>query len=123
MKNSSSIALIPYEVNDAADLIAGKVRIARIARGWTQADLALRSDLSTRTITNIESGAIAVQLGFVLKVLWCLDLIGDYAEAIKKVGLNDNEFAMLEQTLPKRVRTKRVIQHEAIISSTTLLRP
>ena len=106
MKNSSSIALIPYEVNDAANLIAGKVRIARIARGWTQADLALRSDLSTRTITNIESGAIAVQLGFVLKVLWCLDLIGDYAEAIKKVGLNDNEFAMLEQTLPKRVRTK-----------------
>ena len=106
MKNTSSKALMPFEAEDAAEILASKIRVARIARSWTQAELAQRTNLSTRTITSIESGAVNVQWGFVLKVLWSLDLIDDFIESLKSVGMNDTEFTYLAQAQPKRVREK-----------------
>ncbi|GGH52450.1 hypothetical protein GCM10010975_07070 [Comamonas phosphati] len=106
MKKSSNTALLPFEAEDAAALLASKIRIARIARGWTQAELAARSDLSTRTVTSIEAGAVNVQLGFWLKALWALDLLHDFIAHIQPVGMNDHEFALLAANAPKRVREK-----------------
>lgn len=106
MKKSSDTAMLPFEAEDAAKILATKVRTARIVRGWTQDELAQRCDISKRTISSLEAGSVSVQLGFVLKVLWALDLIDDYIQSIKKVGLNDHEFALLEATQPVRVREK-----------------
>lgn len=106
MKKSSDTAMLPLEAEDAARILAAKVRTARIVRGWTQEELAQRCEISKRTISNLEAGAVSVQFGFVLKVLWALDLIEDFNTHIKSVGLNDHEFALLEATQPLRVREK-----------------
>jgi DNA-binding XRE family transcriptional regulator len=106
MKKSSDTAMLPFEAEDAARILAAKVRTARIVRGWTQDELAQRCDISKRTICNLEAGSVSVQHGFVLKVLWAVDLIDDYIQSIKKVGMNDHEFALLEATQPLRVREK-----------------
>lgn len=47
-----------------------------------------------------------VQLGFVLKALWAVDLIDDFIRQIKSVGLKDHVSALLEATQPMRVRGK-----------------
>lgn len=106
MKKSSDSALLPFEAEHAAAVLSAKVRTARIARGWTQVELALRSDLSARTVTSIEAGSVSVQLGFWLKALWALDLINDFINAAQAVGKNDHEFALLESNMPMRVREK-----------------
>ena len=98
--------MLPFEAEDAAKILAAKVRTARIVRGWTQDELAQRCEISKRTISNLEAGSVSVQLGFVLKVLWAVDLIDDFIRQIKHVGLNDHEFALLEATQPMRVREK-----------------
>lgn len=104
MKKSSNTAMLPFEAEDAARLLAAKIRTARIVRGWSQAELAARSGLSTRTVSTLETGAVSVQLGFWLKALWAVDLIDDLFNGIQKVGRNDREFALLESTLPSRAR-------------------
>jgi len=98
--------MLPFEAEDAAKVLAAKVRTARIVRGWTQDELAQRCEISKRTITSLEAGSVSVQFGFVLKVLWAVDLIDDFIQQVKNVGLNDHEFALLEATLPMRVREK-----------------
>lgn len=103
MKKSSDTALLPFEAEHAAGILAAKVRTARIARGWTQAELASRSDLSERTVTSMEAGSVSVQMGFWLKALWALDLINDFINGIQAVGKNDHEFALLESKMPMRV--------------------
>lgn len=106
MKKSAHSAMLPLEAEDAAAILAAKIRTARIARGWTQAQLAARSGLSTRTVTSMEAGAANVQLGFWLTVLWALELIHDFITHIQAVGVNDREFALLESSMPARVREK-----------------
>ena len=87
-------------------ILAGKVRTARIVRGWIQGELTQRCEISKRTISNLEAGSVSVQLEFLLKVLWTVDLINDFIRQIKSVGLNDHEFKLLEATQPLRVREK-----------------
>lgn len=98
--------MLPFEAEDAAKMLAAKVRTARIVRGWTQDELAQRCEISKRTISNLEAGSVSVQLGFLLKVLWAVDLIDDFNRQIKSVGVNDHEFALLEAAQPMRVREK-----------------
>lgn len=104
MKKTSDTAMLPFEAEDAANILAAKIRTARIVRGWTQDELAQRCEISKRTISTLEAGSVSVQLGFVLKVLWAVGLIDDFIQQVKGIGLNDHEFALLESTLPKRVR-------------------
>ncbi|KGH11870.1 hypothetical protein P608_12210 [Comamonas thiooxydans] len=98
--------MLPFEAEDAAKILAAKIRSARIIRGWTQDELAQRCEISKRTISTLETGSVSVQLGFVLKVLWAVGLINDFIRQIESVGMNDHEFALLQATLPKRVRPK-----------------
>ena len=107
MKKSSDTGMLPFEAEDAAKILAAKIRTARVVRGWTQEELGERCGISKRTISTLEAGSVSVQLGFMLKVLWALDLINDFIRQIQAVGMNDHEFALLESTLPMRVREKK----------------
>lgn len=106
MKKTSVAGMLPLEAEDAARILAGKIRTARIARSWTQEELAQRCDMSARTV-GIETGAVTVQYGFVLRVLWALDLIEDFIRLIRGCGLNEREFALMEAAQPRRVRERR----------------
>lgn len=58
-----------------AVLLGARVRAARVARRWTQTELAERSRVSTQTMRRIEHGNVAVALGAWLGVLERLGLI------------------------------------------------
>lgn len=47
----------------------------RVARDWTQAELARRAAVGVRTVQRIESGAVAAQLSAFLRVCRALELL------------------------------------------------
>lgn len=56
------------------ELFSGRLQRSRLARGWSQAELALQAGVSKRTVERLERGA-SVQLGNWLRVLQALDLV------------------------------------------------
>ena len=54
--------------------IGGKVVDARIARGWSQEDLAYHAQVSVGTISRLENGKHAARGNTILKVAGALDL-------------------------------------------------
>lgn len=51
-----------------------RIEHTRLARRLTQHDLSKRADLPIEVIERIESGALDVEVGAILKVLWILGL-------------------------------------------------
>ena len=87
--------------------LAGRVRIARKARGLTQPDLAAKAGISTNTVLAMEKGASSVQLGYWRQVLWALDLLSGFADQVSLLGREAADGALLEAQLPQRVRSSR----------------
>jgi transcriptional regulator with XRE-family HTH domain len=59
----------------AAAHLGGLIRQARLARSWTQRDLAERARISLATVKRLEHGAVAVSLGGWLSVFESLGLL------------------------------------------------
>ena len=103
MKKSAEMCLMPYEAEDVTRMLGAKIRTARRARQWSQADLSQYSEISVNTIVKMEGGALSIQFGFYLKVLWALDLIDGFSKLIEPLGLDAGEVALLDSALPKRI--------------------
>ena len=67
----------PTASNDALDLLASRVRRMRESRGWSRAELALRSGLSVRFLARIESGDGNVSLVRLVHLAEALDTTPD----------------------------------------------
>lgn len=106
MKKSSDTAMLPFEAEDAAQLVGKKIRLARKIREMTQQHLADATQMSLNTVVKMEAGHPGVQFGFYLKALWALELIEDFTQQLRNVGINETEFALLESNLPKTVRAR-----------------
>lgn len=106
MRVSSSAARLPFEAEDVLRAIAGRIKVARKARGLTQPDLAAKAGISTNTLLAMEKGAAHVQLGYWLQVLWALDLLTGFADIVAGLGRGEGDVALLEAQLPQRVRGK-----------------
>ena len=104
MKLSASVDRLPFEAEDVLRALAERVRVARRSRGFTQADVAAKADVSLRTMAAIEKGAPTVQMGYWLAVLWALDLLAGLAPLVEGLGREPGEVALLEHQLPRRVR-------------------
>ncbi|MFY7941303.1 MAG: helix-turn-helix domain-containing protein [Burkholderiaceae bacterium] len=50
-----------------------RIRLMRLARGLTQADLAARADMSRLTLMAIEGGSLSSRLADMARLLWALD--------------------------------------------------
>jgi transcriptional regulator with XRE-family HTH domain len=72
-RNSSSE---PYEVTQFVGEVGTRIRLMRVARGMTQADLAGRADISRPTLGAIEAGALSSRFADVARLLWALDDTG-----------------------------------------------
>jgi transcriptional regulator with XRE-family HTH domain len=70
----------------------------------TQPDLAAKAGISTNTLVTMEKGGGSVQLGYWLKVLRALDVLGGFTESVSQLGGEEGDVALLESLLPKRVR-------------------
>ncbi|HVJ62443.1 MAG TPA: helix-turn-helix transcriptional regulator [Tahibacter sp.] len=74
-------------VERQAALLGERVRQARIARGWTQADLAERSRISPQTMLRIEHGNVAVALGAWLGVFERLGMLESFVPKVDALAM------------------------------------
>jgi len=92
---------------DAITVLGQRVKIARIQRGWTIADVSTRSLTSAPTIRNIEAGATGTAIGTAFHVAFLLGVplfgIEDAAELARLRRQGEDTLALL----PARVRPSR----------------
>ena len=75
-------------VRTARDLGAA-VRDARLRRGWTQAELADRINVSRQWVISLERGKATAELGTALRAITALGLIADLVDApAQDVGID-----------------------------------
>jgi transcriptional regulator with XRE-family HTH domain len=63
----------PLDVSQFVTEVGERIRLMRLARGLTQADLAARADISRLTLMAIEGGALSSRFAHVARLLWALD--------------------------------------------------
>jgi len=64
----------PMHVIDQVALLGQRIRIARIRRGWSVADLASKAGINRNTLTSLELGKPGTAVGVCFTVLWALGL-------------------------------------------------
>lgn len=90
-------------VADASERIGEDIGTWRRARRMTQADLALRSNVSVRTLSKIEAGDMNTSTLGLLRVLHTLGVL-DALTASVDPNQSELGIALLREALPKRVR-------------------
>jgi transcriptional regulator with XRE-family HTH domain len=71
------------QVSEQISLLGQRIRIARIRRGWSVADLASKAGINRNTLTALEQGKAGTAMGVCFTVLWALGLdrtLGDIAD-------------------------------------------
>ena len=97
---------LPAQVSERVDNLGHRVRVARVRRGMSIAELAAKAGLNRNTLNALELGRPGVSLGAFVTVLWALGLDGTFE------GLANPDADMHGKTLeasrrPKRVRKSR----------------
>ncbi|MBK6725642.1 MAG: helix-turn-helix domain-containing protein [Xanthomonadales bacterium] len=54
--------------------LGDRIRVARIRRGWSSADLALKAGINRNTLSALENGTPGTSIGVCLSVIWALGL-------------------------------------------------
>ena len=65
---------IPFQITEQATQLGQRIRIARIRRGWSVADLADKAGINRNTLTALEQGKPGTAIGVCFTVLWALGL-------------------------------------------------
>lgn len=65
---------IPTHVTEEVIQLGHRIRIARIRRGWSVADLASKAGINRNTLTALELGKPGTAVGVCFTVLWALGL-------------------------------------------------
>ena len=65
---------IPFEAADRVRELGYRVRLARVRRGMSIADLAAKAGVNRNTLNALELGKAGVALGTYVTVLWALGL-------------------------------------------------
>jgi len=97
---------LPAQVSERVDHLGHRVRVARVRRGMSIAELAAKAGVNRNTLNALELGRPGVSLGAFVTVLWALGL----DETLE--GLANPDADMHGKTLeasrrPKRVRKSR----------------
>lgn len=64
----------PPSVEKSLSQLGQRIRIARLRRGMTVSELAVKAGINRNTLTNLELGRPGVAVGGVVTVLWALGL-------------------------------------------------
>ncbi len=62
------------EVIQRITQLGQRIRVARIRRGWSVADLAAKAGINRNTLTALEQGRPGTAIGVCIAVLWALGL-------------------------------------------------
>jgi transcriptional regulator with XRE-family HTH domain len=63
----------PIAVTQFVTEVGSRIRLMRLARGLTQADLAERAEISRLTLMAIEAGVLSSRFADIARLLWALD--------------------------------------------------
>ena len=66
--------LIPVEAADRVSRLGERIRVARLRRGWSVAELAAKAGINRNTLTALELGKPGTAVGVCFTVLWALGL-------------------------------------------------
>lgn len=98
--------IVSAPARDAIEVLGQRIKIARIQRGWTLADVASRALTSVPTVRNVEAGSPATAIGTFVQMAYLLGVplfgIDDPAELARLRRRGDETLALL----PARVRTR-----------------
>lgn len=64
----------PTQVSEQVAQLGQRIRLARIRRGWSVAELASKAGISRNTLTALELGKPGTAVGVCFTVLWALGL-------------------------------------------------
>ena len=66
--------LLPPQAAEHITQLGQRIRVARIRRGWSVADLASKAGVNRNTVTALELGKPGTAIGVCITVLWALGL-------------------------------------------------
>lgn len=100
--------IIPYtsEVHDLMRIYGERVRVARMRRRWSQAELSERMNVERRTVSRLERGNPGVGMGAFLTALWILDL-WDTARNVADPSADSVGLFLEKQRAPVRARRRK----------------
>ena len=104
--SSSSDYLLPLPVRRGLRKLGSDLRDARLRRRIPAAVVAERASISRKTLFRLEQGDPAVSVGIAGKVLFVLGFSERLAE-LADIRNDTNGLALLDEQLPKRIRTKK----------------
>lgn len=105
------VATLPFEVKTLLKDLGSSVRTARVRRELTQSDLALKCQITRKTLSAIETGVPGVALGSFLTVLWALGLL-DSAKALVDPAADEHGLVLEAARRKKRVRPTNPIDND-----------
>jgi transcriptional regulator with XRE-family HTH domain len=97
---------LPAQVSERVDNLGHRVRVARVRRGMSIADLAAKAGLNRNTLNALELGRPGVSLGAFVTVLWALGLDGTL-EGLANPDADTHGKTLEASRRPKRVRKSR----------------
>ena len=88
-----------------------KVRIARVGRHWTQADLASQADVVQSLVSALERD-LTIYAGAEIRILQCLGLLSDGIERYQKLSETYKDTPRLVALFEKRRKRLEVCMRE-----------
>ncbi len=64
----------PVQASEYIAQLGQRIRVARIRRGWSVADLAAKAGINRNTLAALEHGKLGTAIGVCVTVLWALGL-------------------------------------------------
>lgn len=98
--------LIPIEASEWVAQLGQRIRIARLRRGWSVADLASKAGINRNTLTALEMGKPGTAVGVCFTVLWALGL-DKTLEAVADPDVDLHGKALEASRRPKRAGKPR----------------
>ncbi len=98
--------VFPEEASEWVAQIGRRIRIARLRRGWSVADLASKAGINRNTLTALEMGRPGTAIGVCITVLWALGL-DKSLEAIADPDADLHGKALEASRRPKRAGKPR----------------
>ena len=104
MSKSTMGTKLPRKLEQKMKLVGEQIRLARLRRDLSVAQVADRATCSPLTVSRIEKGAPTVAIGIYLRVLYALQLDDDILFLAKDDTLGR---ALQDMNLPQRERASR----------------
>lgn len=98
--------LISAQVAECISQLGQRIRLARLRRGWSVADLASKAGINRNTLTALEQGKPGTAVGVCFTVLWALGL-DKSLDAVADPDADLHGKALEASRRPKRVGKPR----------------